>query len=1224
VNYYTNWWTNRNGTGSHPPILNPFSQNGDTFTVQNGHNMTANDDWVVDGTGSKVVIESGGKITTGDYEHEIVLDLNDGGTYEVDNTTYGLLEQGTWHANSNFILNNSGIQFEDSFTYGNLTVSAGTADVRGSSTFTVQGTLTINGGTFDGGLSADHTNNYGNIIINSGNFYGCTGSATIIHNISGNITVNGGYFRSTDGTGTAVFNVGGDVAISAGGWFWAAANFGTGDVPATAWNVSGSFTNAGYYYARNKTSGYYPTFTFSGTGKSIKLGSFSSLEQGQHSITFAVGSSYTLTGDIFVSENYSLNIRGTLDAATYSINRNSYTTGDPAIYNYGTLRTAKTAGLAGLGTNYTCNLYNISRLYLQSGCTVEYYASSSQTVTPLTTYKALVLSGGGTKNLSEDATVADNITMNATLSLGSGALLTLNGTMSGSSPIDGSGDLVINGTAAALNLVTCEVDQFDLNRSNGCYLNGNLVANSVNLYSGTLYLGSYGLTLYGALYRASGILTGSTTASLDIRGSSAQLSLPAITLGTLTLNRSNGCIITGNLNIYNTLTLTLGTLNVSTYTLGIFGTMSRVNGYLDVDSGILMVGTSTSDITLSGFSVVNVLSLNRSGRSCYMGQDLEVTTLSIASGTLAIGAHTLTLTGTFSCSGSLTGGSSSQLRLDSMTSGPTLPAVQLYSFYMDISYTCTLGGNMTVESMNLERGTLYISGSNVLTVNNALYGASTNGLTGSALSTLVLNGSSVTPLSLPKLNVGNFNFNRSGTAYIASGSAIQSSLTLMQGTLNIPVGSDFTLNPNCTVYRSNGQITGTPVFADRIMVIYTADLTTGPEIPAASGVLDVLHILPNLEVTAAKDIRVITKVEVMDNSVLDLGSHTLYLDNDCDIESGNGALIWGRAQQDIGAMGFQAPALGIWVLPGPEVTDFAVTHKEESQILPMGVSIERTWKLEGSFDGDNTVTFIWDPAANNGIVFSPTNLAVALWKNGEVWTRLPGGVDVSGQPICMATYIVSHFSDWTITAEDQTLPVVLSSFSAAQTQSGFVQLNWTTQSETSLAGFRILRSSSNSPAQALDLGVLVPAANTSTAQAYAYLDEDIEQTGTYYYWLQILELSGESSLSGAVSVTVTEQPGTPDTPPAGETALLSLYPNPFNPRLNLLINHKADGYLKVTVYDLIGRKVALLYDDYSVKGIKNLGWNGTSDNGTSCGTGIYFVRCDSNRETKTLKAILLK
>ena len=61
------------------------------------------------------------------------------------------------------------------------------------------------------------------------------------------------------------------------------------------------------------------------------------------------------------------------------------------------------------------------------------------------------------------------------------------------------------------------------------------------------------------------------------------------------------------------------------------------------------------------------------------------------------------------------------------------------------------------------------------------------------------------------------------------------------------------------------------------------------------------------------------------------------------------------------------------------------------------------------------------------------------------------------------------------------------------------------------------------------------------------MDEELYQDGTYYYWLQSVDIDGTVSYHGPASVVFSHggQTGTPPIPLA--TKLENAYPNPFNP-----------------------------------------------------------------------------
>lgn len=1216
INQLSSWKSNRDGSGTSP---SSFGASNLILYVQNGHSMGASGTLDLTGAGSKLVIENGGTVTTGNYDHGILLDMQSNGTYIVTNTTYGTMEKGSWSNSSNFVINNASIQFEDGLSYGNLTIQSGVADVYGSSTFNVYGTLTVAGGTFEGGQSTSHTNNYGNIVVSSGYFYGCTAGANLIHNIEGDLTVTGGYFFATDGSGGATFYVGGNVNIGQYAWFYACYRSGSLDLPSTTWYISGDFVNNGYYHARNRAQGGYPTLNFTGINKSIKFGSYSSEVQGQHMLNITSGSSYKMTGNIHISQYFTFNINGTLDTDTYSVVRNSYTTGDPTCNIYGTVKTAHTGGLAAI-SNAAFVLLNINNLYLRTNCTVEYYSGSSQTVSPLSGYQYLILSGAGTKLLAGDATIAINIAMNAPLTISSGTM-SLSGLMSGSSPISG-GIVAVGGTAANLAMVPFSGTTFSLNRSNGCTLTGDLNVSNLYLLGGTLTLAYQTITVSNAMI-SGGAISGNSASTLNLIGTSAELNIPQFTIGTLTVNRANGCRMQANSTVLTNLNLVNGTMALNNYTLSLRGSVSQTNGTVNANPGTFSIDTGTTNVTLpfSSLSTANSVIMNRAGYVCYMANSIFINSLSINYGTFAIGSNSLVINSNLfvhSTNGVFSGGNSSNLELKASVNLPAMTLNTLTTNYP--ASTINFAGNVIVNTLSHNYGAIYLY-NNSLTINQTLTGSYP--IYGYAGSTIYLDGSSAAPMTIPTITCGNFHMQRNGTISLGNTMTITTSLRLVTGT--ITTNNLLSMYNGSTIYRSGGVLSGSVGSPSGHLynVVYEVSCTTGSEIPNLADKLDKLTISEGLTVTADRNIDIYSELNLAANSVLDLDNYDLTLNPSAAINSGSGAKIWGYLEQDIADNGFNSSACGLVIASGETITDFAVSHQPVSQVFTLGVSIDRTWLLEGTFDNEQTVTFKWDSSADNGLDFN-TYQAVVMLKSGSNWVIASDPVNAGGSDPRSITFQTSHFSEWTVTTIDQTLPVVLSSFNAYPTQNNYVMLNWITQSETNMLGFKLYRNSTSDLSEALDLNILIPATNTSNEQFYSYLDEEIFDSGTYYYWLQALELDGQFTISNAISVTVNIQPGTNDTPPPIDAEMLSIYPNPFNPQLFIRINHQQDGLLKVNVYDLTGRKVATLKNEYLNKGLINLTWNGRDDRGTLSSSGVYFIRCSSGKETKTIKAILLK
>ena len=90
------------------------------------------------------------------------------------------------------------------------------------------------------------------------------------------------------------------------------------------------------------------------------------------------------------------------------------------------------------------------------------------------------------------------------------------------------------------------------------------------------------------------------------------------------------------------------------------------------------------------------------------------------------------------------------------------------------------------------------------------------------------------------------------------------------------------------------------------------------------------------------------------------------------------------------------------------------------------------------------------------------------------------------------------------------------------------------------------------------------------------------------------------------------------------------YPNPFNPstKINFALEHAA--IVRIVVYDVLGREVALLANSPYSPGQYSLRWNGNNDKGTPMPSGVYYVRMltsstsGGEQFTTSRKMLLLK
>ena len=86
-----------------------------------------------------------------------------------------------------------------------------------------------------------------------------------------------------------------------------------------------------------------------------------------------------------------------------------------------------------------------------------------------------------------------------------------------------------------------------------------------------------------------------------------------------------------------------------------------------------------------------------------------------------------------------------------------------------------------------------------------------------------------------------------------------------------------------------------------------------------------------------------------------------------------------------------------------------------------------------------------------------------------------------------------------------------------------------------------------------------------------------------------------------------------------EYVLYNIYPNPFNPVTNIIYGLSEYTIVKIVIFDLSGKQVELLVNEFQEVGYHSVDWN--ADNHTS---GVYFVKMVTDDYVNTKKLMLIK
>ena len=156
----------------------------------------------------------------------------------------------------------------------------------------------------------------------------------------------------------------------------------------------------------------------------------------------------------------------------------------------------------------------------------------------------------------------------------------------------------------------------------------------------------------------------------------------------------------------------------------------------------------------------------------------------------------------------------------------------------------------------------------------------------------------------------------------------------------------------------------------------------------------------------------------------------------------------------------------------------------------------------------------------------------------------------------------------------------------------------------------------------------VPLITTDTLDQYAFkLPSTVPLNGLLSFYFNLVDSSSrqiEVPYHGAQSAfTIAGWQLNPLS--ASENYLLyNNYPNPFNSETHISLVLKKGGHVSVDVYDMLGRKIRVLFDGELTLGYQEFSWNGIDNSGQDVASGVYFIKVNVAGSIKFLKSLYLK
>ena len=84
------------------------------------------------------------------------------------------------------------------------------------------------------------------------------------------------------------------------------------------------------------------------------------------------------------------------------------------------------------------------------------------------------------------------------------------------------------------------------------------------------------------------------------------------------------------------------------------------------------------------------------------------------------------------------------------------------------------------------------------------------------------------------------------------------------------------------------------------------------------------------------------------------------------------------------------------------------------------------------------------------------------------------------------------------------------------------------------------------------------------------------------------------------------------------------YPNPFNPSTTIAYDLPIASIVNITIYDMMGRKIKTLVNEYEAAGFKYTQWDGRNDKNESVSAGLYVYLLQTEKFMQNKKMIFLK
>lgn len=667
--------------------------------------------------------------------------------------------------------------------------------------------------------------------------------------------------------------------------------------------------------------------------------------------------------------------------------------------------------------------------------------------------------------------------------------------------------------------------------------------------------------------------------------------------------------------------------NLATFSVTATGTVDTYQwryfdgtSWTNVTDGGIYSGATTNTLTVTGFSAA----IDNYQFYCELVETGQCTNVTRAS--------QLTVFGSAGTLGEWSGGTSGDWTDCKNWSDGTIPTSTTNITIPNIGTSPSVSSDLTINNLTVNTGaTLLISGATTLTVNGDLSLASGASIDGDHVDSNVTLAGSLNNLTLQGTLQPNTDLNIASGAEIALSATADfpnesNDLTVTSGGILNFNGFDVTGTSGDFFVNSGGAIKITSadgitssgasgnVQTDARTFDTSADYyfigsetqSSGNAFPAT--VDDLFIEKSGGSVTLTNTVSVSGDVTISGSGNLVTGSNQITL--------GSTSMVTGEDADSYidGTVGITTSIDNETVTPGNLGVSLTTSDNLGSTVISRvtganGIinagsyqGIASTWSITPTTQPSSAVTgsFEWLSVLDNSIDLG--NLEV--WHNsGSGWELLQNTANGGSGNLRSVVFSTTSFSDFTITDNDDPLPVTWLDFQVEQSVAGN-NLTWSTGSELNNQGFHIMKSWNGSDFESI--GFVNGNGTTSKKSDYSFMDDS--KTCEVFYALKQVDFDGAEDMSQLIYLTCQETDG-----------MITVFPNPVSKgklELRFDSSFNPESQAEAVLHSISGQEM--------MRYIGNLGKLGTRINAglQSISKGLYHLKIKTNGGSHSFKIVI--